>query len=399
MKNIEKKDKIQREALKAWVEHGKKGTLEIITGLGKTFIGLHALYTMPRNDDEHYFLAENKDRSKDLLDQIKKYNKIFKVDVLNDYNLKFACYQSSFRWKGKKIGLIIADEIHDALSPQYSKTFFNNSYKAIIGLSATVETKTEYELPNGTIITKGDILNKVAPICFKYTMAQGSIEGTSRKLNIYVIFNKLDNKDKYIPGGNVKTRFYQTEEAAYTYIDKEHKRSFFYGDEALRKLKIRITASARSKILYNLRSKINITRELLSKLTSKTIVFGNSIDALLQVTSNVVSSRNSDAENNRIRDAFDIGKIKTIASFKKLKQGANLTELDNCIMMSYYGIGKDFIQRVGRLRDNGEFGNIFIILTQGTQEEIWFANMIKESESLNIVYCPTVDYAIKKLNE
>tara|TARA_R110000851_G_scaffold315229_2_gene477552 strand:- start:4146 stop:4385 length:240 start_codon:yes stop_codon:yes gene_type:complete len=78
--------------------HGKKGTCQIITGLGKTFISLHALYTMPKGDDKiHLFLAEQKDRVKDLREDILKYNKLFNRDVLNDYNLQFQCYQTVYK--------------------------------------------------------------------------------------------------------------------------------------------------------------------------------------------------------------------------------------------------------------------------------------------------------------
>ena len=399
MKNVEKKDKVQRQAIEAWTKAEKKGTCEIITGLGKTFIALHALYTMPKNNDVHLFLAEAKDRKTDLESDIKKYNEIFGRDVFRDYNLQFFCYQTVYKWKGKTFGLVIADEIHDSLSLEYSKFYFNNNCKAIIGLSATVERGTTYELEDGTRLSKGELLDQIAPVCFTYSMKDAKEDETSRDLNIYVIMHKLDETTKNIPAGSKKKPFMQSEFAAYQYWDKLHKRSFFLPDEALKALQIRITSTKRSNILYNLKSKVPVVRKLLDNLDSKTIIFGNSIDALLQVTPNVVSSRNSDEENERIRKAFDAGKLKAIGSFKKLKQGANLEGLDNCIMMSYYSTNKDLIQRAGRLRENGKIGSLFILLTQGTQEEVWFTKMTESIQHLNITYCPDVDYAIRKYKE
>lgn len=105
------KDKIQKEALKFWLENDKKGTAELATGVGKTILALHALYTMDSKiSDVHLFLAETVTRKKDLLKEIEKYNKIFNRNVLKDYNLKFYCYQSVYKWKNKNFGLIIADE-------------------------------------------------------------------------------------------------------------------------------------------------------------------------------------------------------------------------------------------------------------------------------------------------
>lgn len=106
----ELKNKIQQEALVKWLKNDKKGTAELATGVGKTILALHALYTMDKNDLTHVFLAETTERKKDLLKDIKKYNQIFNRDVTNDYNLKFYCYQTVYKWKDRKLGLVIADE-------------------------------------------------------------------------------------------------------------------------------------------------------------------------------------------------------------------------------------------------------------------------------------------------
>lgn len=49
MNSIEKKDKVQKEALQAWIDSGMKGTCEMTTGSGKTILALHALYKQPRD--------------------------------------------------------------------------------------------------------------------------------------------------------------------------------------------------------------------------------------------------------------------------------------------------------------------------------------------------------------
>lgn len=384
------KDEIQQQALKAWLESGKKGTCEIITGLGKTFISLHALYTMPKDDKVHLFLAETVERKKDLVNDIKKFNKIFNKDVTNDYNLQFTCYQSAYRKTGNHYGLIIADEIHDSLSPAYSQFYENNTYDAIIGLSAMINKKVKYNIHN-KIVTKGEMLKSISPICFSYTLDQGQEEGTARSLIVYVIKHKLDDVNTNIKAGSAKKPFFQTEKAAYDYWDKMHKRAWFILNEDEKNLKIRITAQRRSHILYNLESKVEVIKKLISKLDTKTIIFGNSLESLLKITPNVVSSRNSELQNERIRNAFDTNKIKVIGSFKKLKQGANLVDLDNCIIMSYYSTDKDFIQRVGRLRDNGELGHVFILLTENTQEEVWFTKMFEGVQNLNPIFFNNID--------
>jgi len=106
----ELKNKIQKEALNKWLSNEKTGTAELATGIGKTILALHALYRMDKNDSVHLFLAETTERKKDLLEDIKLFNKLFNCNVLKDYNLKFYCYQTVYKWKDKSFGLVIADE-------------------------------------------------------------------------------------------------------------------------------------------------------------------------------------------------------------------------------------------------------------------------------------------------
>ncbi len=402
MESIEKKDKVQKEALFSWIKANKIGTCEIVTGLGKTFIAFHALYTMPKNKKLHLFLAETKEREKDMLEQIQKYNKIFGRDVLRDYNLKFYCYQTARNWKNKEFGLVIGDEIHDSLTLQNGKFYLRNKYDALIGLSATIEVNTRYELSNGKFITKGEMLNRIAPICFKYNTEDSIKNKTSRKLNIYIIETKLEDKLKTVKSGNKKKIFYQTERKAYDYWNKTFSKSLYLPEETQEQKdkKDRIIGGAakrRSDILYQLIDKIKVTKDLLHQINGKTIIFGNHIDTLLKITPNVVSSRNSDAKNLKIRDNFNKGYLNVIGSFKKLKQGANLDGLDNCIIISYYGVEKDMVQRVGRLRDNGKIGNVFILLTPNTQEEIWFSKMSTSLNEYNMIYCKNIQECLKYL--
>jgi superfamily II DNA or RNA helicase len=206
-------------------------------------------------------------------------------------------------------------------------------------------------------------------------------------------------KNKTVKAGNKKKPFMQTEWAAYQYWDKQFKRAMFM-DDKIKTFMIRNTSAARAKILYNLESKIKACQKLVTKLEAKkhrSILFGNSLDALKKVTPNVVDGYNSDKQNEALRKAFDNKKIDTIASFKKLKQGANLVGLDTCIIMSYYSKSKDLIQRIGRLRNDGTLGDVYIFLTLNTQEEKWFQDMFADTSSFNLIYYNNITECLKKV--
>lgn len=415
----ELKDQIQNQALEVWKTTGKESTCEIITGLGKTFLALKALYTMPKNDQDtvHLFLAEQKDREIDLKKDIEKFNKIYNCNVLADYNLQFFCYQTVRKWQGYKLGLVIADEIHDSISPENYKFYLNNKIDALLGLTALFNGEQVYTLKkemtirqyfNKDIVSKSELLEYIAPIRFTYNVNQGQKEGTSRKLNIYIVESQLNSIDKTIEAGSATNKFLQTEKAAYLYIEKlfnnaneltQNLLEDFYKFQERKKMQLYSIINKRCKLLYNLPSKIYITNTILSVLDGKTILFGNSIDSLLKITNNVVSSKNTDEQNSKLRRFFDDNLITIIGSFKKLVQGANLDKVDNCIMMSYYSTEHKFIQMIGRLRQNKELpGNVFIIMTKDTQEEIWVSKMIENAVEYNI-YIGSLQECLTKYKE
>lgn len=390
------RNEVHQKAVESWLNSGRKSTLEISTGVGKTFIALHCLHQMPKNEGLHLFLAEVTDREKDLESDIIKYDKMFGTTTRYHYNLLFKTYQAVYKSEGNDYGLVICDEIHNMCSPAYSQFIFNNRIDSILGLSATIDRTTKYEI-NGRYVTKGEILDRIAPVSYNYSISDAKNDGIGRILNIYIIHQELDNVNKTVPAGNIKKPFFQTEKQAYDYWNKEHQKSWFILDETMKDLKIRITATKRSNLLFNLPSKINVIRELLDNIKGKTIIFGNSIDSLLKITKNVISSRYDETQNKTIRDNFEKGLISIIGSFKKLRQGANLSGLDNCIIMSYYSSEGHVVQQLGRMRLNGDKqGNAFILLTNETQEEVWLQKMLQNLTDFNIIHCDNLEDCITK---
>lgn len=90
---------VQKEAYKTWLKTDKKGTLEVHTGMGKTFIALQAISDAPKGSSV-LFLAEVRDREETLYKEIEKFNSIYNTDLKSDYKITFACYQSAYKWNG-----------------------------------------------------------------------------------------------------------------------------------------------------------------------------------------------------------------------------------------------------------------------------------------------------------
>lgn len=402
MKIDNKKREIGIQAKEAWNACDQLGTVELATGMGKTFLALDCMASLPKGSDV-IFLAETAQREHDLNVDIDKFKEAFGIDVRKHVNLEFACYQSACKWVKKSFDLAVCDEVHDSISPVYIQFYKKNKCKRILGLSATVKSDRTYMIDN-TEVSKEILLDDIAPVCFTYDVGDGQRDGTSRKLDIHVVYHRLDQTNRNIEGGNKVNPFKTTEARNYKYLDD----LFWQGVYSKKDYIVRAAMMKRSKLLYSLPSKIDATKKLNKAIKGKTIIFNNDLDALEKVTENVVrSAKKGETKKQReelnfdLRNRFDKGTIRTIGSFKMLKQGANLKGADNVIMMSYYSSSIDMIQRIGRLRKNGnKKGSVFIFVTIGTQEEKWFKKMIETipMEEFNVITHLDIDLFIKTIN-
>src|SRR3990167_8122187 len=399
MKLDEKRDIIQRSAEKAWINANYIGGFCITTGVGKAIAALHCTQHIPLGGTI-LFLAETTSRFEDIQKDLINYKNFFGIDILKNYKWIESTYQSSYKWNNKSFDLVIADEYHFAMTPIYSKFFLNNKYNKLVGLSATLEDNIIYNENDINSFTKKDLINKICPVIYTYNIGNSNKDGTTRKKIIFVINHQLNNSILDYTGGTKEKSFLQTEQSAYNYYNDRFKKSLFMDEGPSKTFAIMNASSKRAKVLYDANSKIKETKKLLLGLSSKTLVYGNSLDALYKITPNTISSRFSKEKNDKIRKSFETNEIDVLGSFKKLEQGANLKGLDNVIIHSYYSKTRPIIQRLGRIRleDDKDMGFVFIFKTINTQEEKWFEKMMVDLKEFNIIYCKNVEEALLNYN-
>lgn len=385
------KDKVQEEAFNAWLKSGQRGTILARTGFGKNKLAIWAALK-EKSDAKILFLAETTQREKDLKDELIKWS-------YNGAKIQFMCYQSAYKLQNQHFNLVIADEVDLSLTPVYSAFYFNNTFDHILCLSATINSRERVNSDDENSITKLQLLNQFAPICYKYTVDDSNIDGTGRKLNIYKIYHELDNVDKKaVVVGTKKKPLIMSEYEGYKYCDSKFQQAMFING-SFQQIAVRNAAGKRASLLYSLPSKINECKKLINGIRGRTILFGNDINSLLEITSDVISSKNTEKKNDLIRTKFDDNKIDLIGSFKMLKRGANLSDLDNCIIMSYYSTEKDLIQMIGRMRYKHEEGNVFIFVTKDTQEMKWFSKMMQNITTFIITEFKSVDECLAYLKK
>lgn len=387
----EKKLEIGLKAFEAWKAANNQGTVEMTTGSGKTFVAFHAISSLKEGSKVAY-LYEALDRKNDVLSQMEFYKSIYNIDLNEKYDIFFMTYQKAYRLKNKFYDLVVADEIHDSLTPVYFSFYEMNSFDKILGMSAFIED-VKYD-----VYSKKYYLDSIAPICFKYDLSSSLKDNVSRKLNINIIYLNLNESLRIVKAGNKSKKFYVTEKQYYDYLSKGITNSFLSNDSYLFKLLVK----KRNELLYKTHAKKEALKNLetfFAKKKEKSIIFANSIDFLESVCDFVVSSRNGTPYNENLIERFNADKIRIIGSFKKLKQGINLNKVDNVVITSYYGKDKDFIQRIGRLRKNEDkVGNVIIFVTKNTTEEKTLSK-IKFFDNFELNYYNSIQQYISSKND
>lgn len=379
---INLKNKLQDEIVENFYKKYESNLLlQIYTGFGKGVVALKTIQKLPKKS-KILFLSETTLRENTFKKELKDFG-------VKGYDITFMCYQSAYKLKSTYWDLVICDEVHESLSEVYSKFYFNNSWKHILGLTAT--------LPKD----KKELAFEIFKYSHTLTIDEGRKLGLLPKYNFYIINHKLDNTVKNIKAGNKTNIFYQTELAMYQYLEKNFAKALFTSNTANRDFIIRNAAAKRSNFLYSLPSKTDQVKKLVNNLPSKRkIIFGTNIPALLEITENTISSKNSAVKNDKLLENFNKGKINTIGSFKMLLQGANLKDINVAILHSYYGKEKQFIQSIGRILrfDENKTSDVIIFRTLSTQEEVWFNKMTEETELVNKRVFDNVDEFLKFYN-
>ncbi len=148
-----KRDSIQNAAVETWEQAGKKGTLNLSTGIGKTFCFIKATRLLPKGS-KILFLAETSQREIDLEKDIKFFKKLFKYDLRKEHELTFMCYQSAYKLKdtewdfsdedmvelkvGNTILVLTRDELNDFIESWDEKEKF-----ALEAIGLRIDPKTQ----------------------------------------------------------------------------------------------------------------------------------------------------------------------------------------------------------------------------------------------------------------
>lgn len=99
---------------------------------------------------------------------------------------RIECIQTVYKWHKQHFDLVIVDEAHTTLSEQYRKFYFNNSYRSLLCLTATVPENDEYKT----------FLLSIAPIVYSINIQQSQAKDLVSDYQIYNLALPLTPNEK-----------------------------------------------------------------------------------------------------------------------------------------------------------------------------------------------------------
>jgi len=385
METSKVKDQIQRDGLNKWWSYpiNGKGTLQYATGVGKTRCGVlaAALIAEKSGMDCNILILTPTETIRDRAwkDEFKKWGH---MNVFNSC-VECVCIQTAYKYFGQHYDLVIADEIHNYIAPEYFNFFSNNRYDRVLGLSAYIDA------------TKLPLLNSVAPICDRVNTQD------ARKLALisdFVIYNVplvLSGAEKkaYTSANNSFNQLFPFFERdlklMYSCMRQQNYETFLQRkgmslDDENKTFPYRCNAAMlkRKKLIYDASSKVDAVEHICKLYPErKAIIFSQTIEFADKVNErlgdNCVSFHSKMGKKAK-KAALDSlidnrTKVTRISTAKALNEGMNVPDISMAIIASGTSKAKDLIQRIGRVVrwEEGKQALIFHLYIEDSQEEKW----------------------------
>ena len=417
------RDKIQTEAVNAWINAGHRGILNMTMRSGKTiaafraihksFAGHHILFsaeTVSREITLYEEILKFKEifpelyselfvESKELTSILVKHSKLKKPTPVHHYvnkyikgvwfeNVTFSCYtgnnkvlETYAQYPNKLV--VVIDEIHDAATGVYSAIFKHTLELGIptLGLTGTTRSSTKVNKEaisdnatyNAIGATKEMIYKEYKlPIVYRYTLEQAVEDGLWPQYDIIVVNHNLSTTPT-IKGTKKKKPHTYSEHEYYSY----NMGMYEWAKRTPKMAKMSNAFRTRALgILYKAQSKLDVVHKITELETNQSVVINKYINNV-PFKIPILTGKNKKKDNDALLADFLSGKHKAIASSNLIAQGTSIKTNDgvSIIMMSYDSKSEPFNQRAARglLKDGSKIPRIWILKTTGTYEDRWFS--------------------------
>lgn len=365
----------QKKALDSWVKAGKRGSVVLPTGAGKTIIGVKAIELVNSASLVIVPTIDLMDQWTSVLSIYFSYIKIGNLGGGTDdiQPITISTYDSAYLRAsnlGNKFALLIFDEVHHLAALGYRSIAEQFASPFRLGLTATIEREDELHKDLPRLVGTG--------VVFEVSVADLA-------KNKHLASYEMEIKEvKMLPEEQVE---YSNNFAIYQVCLKKLGLKMNYTG-AFRRL---IMMSGRSKIAreavlarnkamdiaLNSRSKIEELRAILAENRElKTIIFTQHNRLVYQISDKFlipyITHKSSKEERQDTLSGFKEGRYKAIVTSKVLDEGVDVPDAELGIIVSGTGSSREFIQRLGRLlRPKSDFNRkakLIEIVSTATRE-------------------------------
>jgi len=255
----------QLDVLRKWIAMGRVGTMEAVTGFGKTFTGILSIRHIRKyfGEEKVIVIVPSLFLKDQWIEKINE-NKLNNVEV----------YTVQSKPEGS-CTLLILDEVHRYTGDEFKKIFDSIDYRFIFGLTATLDPRDD----------KFDIIRSKAPVCDTITTKEALENEWISDFNIYCLPVQIPESEK-LQLSKINTQFnkffsefnFDFKQLQLCLKDIEYRTQYAKNLQktpqevqifALNAMRI---MRNRKAMLYNHPNKIEVVRQLVAKFNNKKIV-------------------------------------------------------------------------------------------------------------------------------
>lgn len=402
MKIDQRRLKRQQQVIDTWTKAGRRGTLEAVTGFGKTFVALLILQEMNEKlpTGTALIIVPTQNLKQQWEDQIKELHitgaTVMVINTAVRHN--HVC------------DLLILDEIHNYTSDVFSSIFGITEYRHILGLTATLNPDDD----------RYYIIEKAAPVFDTVSLTEAVKHGYVSQFQVF----------------NLGLRMSEAEEKEYKSItDTYYKHFAIFNNRfhlAMNCLKDPVYRSVftrslagwdeqevlnsargfnramqkRKKFIYTSLTKQAAAKQLIDLFDVPTITFSESVDfanGLNKVTQpwgEAYHSKMSKYARQNVLDSFASLKTdcRVIHTARALDEGFDVKGIEMAIVCSGTSTPRQDLQRTGRaIRfKEDKVGMIVNLYLKDTQDEKWLKK--RQTKTTNVQWVNSIPELVSKCN-
>ena len=271
--------------------------------------------------------------------------------------------------------LIVADEIHAYNVKVLGQLkLHQNKGSRILGLTGTLDSISEFHITNTL---------QIVPI-YTYTIDQAIKDKIISDYKIYCVGCELDNVDKHIIAGTEEKPFMQTEAEAYKYWNNKYNTAV----SNMRYSQMRFPMMRRKNIIYNSKTKINLTKKIVANIDRCLIFTG-----FQKIADSIGDASFHSKSSKDTLEQLKLGAINKCSVVSMVSMGVTIPNLKVTVFNQLKSGENTAVQQAMRAMnlDGNKIATIIIVYLKNTRDEIWMKSALKGFNSNKITFCKFKD--------